>query len=140
LRALLTAMLVVALVGAPTVGMADEEQGQAGEVSRESGLGAAAAVSSLVYGPVKLVYALGGLVIGGCAWAFTAGDTEVASIVWKRSLRGDYVITPAILTGEDSLEFVGRDYDDAPIRTENVAVTEPPGKVYEDPTYDELGW
>ena len=93
-RGLLVGVLAVTLIGAPSVGFAGEK---AASVSRESGLGAAAAISSLVYGPVKVFYALGGLVIGSFAWVFTAGDSEVAEMVFTRSLRGTYVITPEIL-------------------------------------------
>ncbi|MHA7836450.1 MAG: hypothetical protein ACX98W_03225 [bacterium] len=134
---LATVLLALALISAPSVGMAGSK---AGEVGRESGLGAAAAISSLVYGPLKLVYATGGLVVGAFAWAFTAGDTQVADKVFTRSLRGTYVITPQILLGEERLEFIGRDVRDAPTRTESVASAETAPPAYEDPTYDELGW
>jgi hypothetical protein len=137
MRAAMAGLLVLALVGAPSAGLAD---GKAGEVSRESGLGAASALSSLIYGPVKLVYAVGGLVVGSFAWIFTAGDTEVASQVWTRSLRGTYVITPEILTGEQRLEFIGRDADDAPTRMESIAAAEPAASAPEDSGYDEMGW
>jgi hypothetical protein len=129
--------LGAALVAAPSVGFAAEK---AGEVSKESGLGAAAAVSSLVYAPVKLVYAIGGLVVGSLAWAFTAGDSEVAGQVFTRSLLGNYVITPQILTGEEELVFIGRDPDDGPVAAETVAAAEAPTPAYEDPGYDEMGW
>lgn len=105
-RALLAAMLIVGMLGAPSVGFAGET---AKETGREGGLGAAAALSSLVYGPVKLVYATGGLIVGAFAWAFTAGDTQVAEKVFTRSLRGNYVVTPDHLTGERELVFIGRD-------------------------------
>jgi hypothetical protein len=142
-RATLAGVLALALVVAPSVGLAGEK---AKETSRESGLGAAAAISSLVYAPVKLVYALGGLVVGGCAWIFTAGDSEVAEKVFTRSLRGDYVITPSILQGEDSLEFIGRDIPAERVPTEAVASASSPSTdpyVYEttdDSGYDEMGW
>jgi hypothetical protein len=137
LRGALVVTLALALGGAPSVGFAGE---QSEGVSREGGLGAAAAISSLVYGPVKLLWAVGGLVSGSLAWAFTAGDTEVASTVFTRSLRGTYVITPQILTGDEPLEFIGRDIDEEPTRTESVASTEAPASSYEDQGYDEMGW
>ena len=138
-RGALVVTLAVALAGAPTAGFAADDSNPVG---REGGLGAAAAISTLVYGPVKLLWAVGGLVSGGLAWAFTAGDTEVASRVFTRSLRGTYVITPAILTGEERLEFVGRDIDDQP-RTENIAATDPvpaTSQGFDDSGYDEMGW
>ena len=135
-RTLVTGLLAAVLVLTPTVSMAKDS---AAEVSKESGLGAASALTSLIYGPVKLVYAVGGLVIGSFAYAFTAGDTAVAGKVFTRSLRGDYVITPAILTGEESLVFIGRDLPDAETEASTTAVasTTP---AYEDTEYDDLGW
>jgi hypothetical protein len=141
-RGLLTGVLAVTLMLAPSISFAGDD---AAEVSRESGLGAAAAISSLVYAPGKLVYAVGGLVVGSFAWAFTAGDTQVASKVFTRSLRGTYVITPEILLGEERLEFIGRD---SAVRTpgRNAAVasvspqTTSKAATYEEPEYDEMGW
>jgi hypothetical protein len=134
-RALVAGLLAAVLVAAPSLSMAEDS---AAEVGKESGLGAAAALSSLLYGPAKILYATGGVIIGGFAYAFTAGDTEVASKVFTRSLRGDYVITPAILTGDDTLEFIGRDI---PAQTETPATAvAAAGPVYEDTEYDELGW
>jgi len=136
MRGLLVGALAVALLSVPSVGFAGEK---ASEVSRESGLGAAAAVSSLIYGPVKLAWATGGLIVGSLAWVFTAGDTEVASTVYTRSLRGDYVITPAILLGDAPLEFIGRDSEPYRAKTEAVASAEIPPAVDES-GYDEMGW
>ncbi|MAG33430.1 MAG: hypothetical protein CL908_21345 [Deltaproteobacteria bacterium] len=133
---MLVGLVSIALLGAPSVGFAESE---ASEVGREGGLGAAAALSSLIYGPVKLLYATGGLIVGSFAWAFTAGDTEVASEVFTRSLRGNYVITPAILTGEERLEFIGRDVDEPVPPTEAVAQA-PTSEGLGDPSYDESGW
>jgi len=130
-------LAVTLLLGAPSVGFAG---GKAAEVSRESGLGAAAALSTLVYGPVKLLYAMGGLVTGSLAWVFTAGDTQVAEMVYTRSLRGTYVITPEILLGEERLEFIGRDAHDPSEPTETVATADTPGASYDESGYDEMGW
>jgi hypothetical protein len=139
LRLLLVGVLAVTLLGAPSVGFAGEK---AAAVSRESGLGAAAAISSLVYGPVKVLYAVGGLVIGSFAWVFTAGDSQVAEQVFTRSLRGTYVITPEILVGEERLEFIGRDVHEsvAPAASETVAAADTPNATYDESGYDEMGW
>jgi len=78
------------------------------DTAKEGGLGAAAAISTLVYGPVKVFWATGGTVIAGLAWMFTAGDGEVAQTVLTRAVRGTYVITPETLQGQQEIEFVGR--------------------------------
>jgi hypothetical protein len=62
----------------------------------------------LIYAPIKLTYALGGLVVGGLAWAFSGGDSEVASIVLTPSVRGDYVVSRSQLLGKQEIEFFGR--------------------------------
>ena len=139
MRKLMTALLVVALLGAPSIGFAGEA---ARETGREGGLGAAAALSSLVYGPVKLVYATGGLIVGAFAWAFTAGDTQVATKVFTRSLRGNYVVTPDHLTGERELVFIGRDVGQVaagPAEAVAAAQTATAEKTDES-DYDEMGW
>ena len=79
-----------------------------GATAAEGGMGSAAALASLVYGPLKLVYALGGATIAAGAWAFSGGDSEVADTVLTRAVRGTYVITPEELRGQKEIEFVGR--------------------------------
>ena len=74
----------------------------------EAGLGAASAISSLLYGPVKIVYSTLGLVFGGFAWGLSGGDAEVLDAVVTPAIRGDYVITPSHLRGEKPVEFIGR--------------------------------
>lgn len=97
-------LTAVALVLAPMVSSA----GETGGTAKEGGLGIAAALSSLVYGPLKVVYAVGGTVASGLAWGFSGGDGEVASTVLTRAVRGTYVITPETLQGDQEIEFVGR--------------------------------
>lgn len=115
-----------ALVGVLSIGLAPGLAAAENEnlgTSKEGGIGASAALASLVYSPTKLVFALGGLVSTGLAWMFSGGDSEVASTVLTRSVRGSYVITPAIIRGEEELEFIGRSprYREQPERTEVAA-------------------
>lgn len=153
-RGLLALLVAFSLIGAPTVSMANDS---AEVVGRESGLGAAAALSSLIYGPAKILYAAGGLVVGSFAWVFTAGDSDVASAVFTRSLKGTYVITPAMLTGDEAVEFIGREEDESRGVMGAVASVQPTieaapvegsvtgydaqGNYTEtQPNYDDLGW
>jgi hypothetical protein len=76
--------------------------------ARTAGEGAAAALGTLVYGPAKLVYATLGGVLGGLAWGLSGGDSDVKDAVIMPAVRGDYVITPANVRGDEKLEFVGR--------------------------------
>jgi len=131
------------MLASPSVALAGDHTK---EVSKESGMGAAAALTSLLYSPVKLVYAVGGLVIGSLAWVFTAGDTEVADKVYVRSLRGTYVITPEILRGEEPLVFIGRDPSVMPVEQPKavasgpVAGTPAADAYADDDAYGDSGW
>jgi type IV secretory pathway VirB2 component (pilin) len=72
------------------------------------GLGAASALSNVVYGPAKLILATIGTITAGLGYAVTAGDTDVARTIFFSSVKGDYVIVPDHLTGKRPLEFIGR--------------------------------
>jgi hypothetical protein len=78
-------------------------------MANDAGMGALAALSTLIYGPVKLVYATGGLLVGGLAWGLSGGDQDVLMAVITPAVRGDYVVTPRHLRMEDPIEFFGRD-------------------------------
>jgi hypothetical protein len=101
-RALLACVVVLAL--APQGARAGDDS-----IESEAGLGAAAAVCTLLYGPAKVVYAVGGLLIGGLAWGLSGGDGDVLKAVVTPAVRGDYVVTPALLRGERPIEFFGKD-------------------------------
>jgi hypothetical protein len=75
----------------------------------EAGIGALSALSSLIYGPVKIVYATCGLIVGGIAWGLSGGDSDVLAAVITPAVRGDYVITPSHLSRGAPLEFFGQD-------------------------------
>jgi hypothetical protein len=98
--AVLVGVAVLAL--SPAQALAEEGTG----ASAAYGIGSA--LCSLIYAPTKIVYATLGSVIGGFAWLFSAGDNEVASAVITPAVRGDYVVVPAHLRGEQPLEFIGR--------------------------------
>jgi hypothetical protein len=81
---------------------------QAESPAKEFGMGVATVGVNLLYGPVKLLYALGGGMVATVAWAFSGGDVAVARPIVDASLRGDYFVSRDQLTGEDELEFIGR--------------------------------
>lgn len=89
---------------------------RAESLSGEAGLGLAAAVTNLIYGPVKGIYAIGGSLVAGAAWLCSGGDQEVVNPILTASLRGDYVITPEHLRRERTIEFVGRAPEDRALR------------------------
>lgn len=63
---------------------------------------------TIPYGAAKMVYAIGGGIVGGFAWAVTGGNMEVAKSIWIPSMTGHYIVQPQHLTGEEHLYFVGR--------------------------------
>lgn len=74
---------------------------------REGGLGATAALVSLVYSPFKLLYAASGIALGSGSFIWTWGDRDAAMKVVNTSVGGDYVITPEMLRGSADLRFTG---------------------------------
>lgn len=100
---------VALLVGVVVLGVSPAPALAEESVGVSAGLGIGSALCSLVYAPTKILYAVGGGIIGGFAWLFSAGDNAVASAVITPAVRGDYVVTPAHLTGDQSLEFIGRE-------------------------------
>ena len=71
------------------------------------GLQIASGALSILYTPLKLVYAgLGGF-MGGFAYALTGGNEQVAQSVWDASLGGTYWLTPDHLQGNEPIRFMG---------------------------------
>ena len=102
-----TTLRTTAAALAAAAWLATSAPAQAGRAA-DALVGTAAALSNLVYGPLKVTYALvGGLVGGGLAYALSAGDTEVASRILDAALRGDYAITADHLRRREDLVFIG---------------------------------
>jgi len=98
-RVLIVAGLSAWLIVAPSAAWA-------GYLS-EAGLGAASLFSTLIYGPIKLTYAILGGTIGGLGYVVSAGSLDVSNKIWVPSLGGSYVITPEMLRGEQAIHFFG---------------------------------
>ncbi|HJT22884.1 MAG TPA: hypothetical protein VJ746_20595 [Nitrospira sp.] len=96
-----------------------------GGSASSAGMQAAAAVSSILYFPFKAVFAIGGGIVGGLAYAFSGGNTEAAKSIWTTSMYGTYIITPEHLRGDKPIRFLGvADNADMPAQTPPPA-TEP---------------
>ena len=93
------------------------ESSEGGSAS-SAGMLAAAGLSTLLYFPLKAAFAIGGGIVGGLTYVFTAGDEQAAKRVWNTSLLGTYIITPDHLQGNRPIRFLGvADSDDAPAPT-----------------------
>lgn len=107
-RTFLLTLLVCLLAAAPAGARRGDE---APENAAYTGLvGVGQALGTLVYAPLKLGYALTGAVIGGMAWAWTGGDSEIANSIVRSSVRGDYVLRRDQVEGGARLAFLGKRY------------------------------
>ena len=75
--------------------------------SDEVGPQVASGALSILYTPVKIIYAGLGGIFGGFAYVLTGGEKETTDAIWAASIEGDYYLTPAHLKGETPLRFVG---------------------------------
>lgn len=90
-------------------------QGTEGGTASSASMQAAAGVSTLLYLPVKLVFAIGGGIVGGFAYVFSE---QAAKSIWSMSVYGTYVLTPDHLQGNRPILFLGvPDSNDAPAPT-----------------------
>lgn len=100
--------LGVVLALAPLAAAADD-RGEANDAYLAV-TGIASALGTVVYAPLKIVYAITGTVISGLAWVWTAGDGDLAGTIFNSAAGGDYVITPAHVEGKRSLRVMGEAY------------------------------
>lgn len=117
---MLVAMIHLALI--PAAWAQGKEEGMAESTGSQAGMGFAAGFLSLVYTPVKIVYAALGGIIGGFAYGLSGGDEKVAKKIWDTSLRGTYVLTPDHLRGDKPVRFLGVPQEDE----ETPALSSPP--------------
>ena len=76
-------------------------------VGADFGYGLLAFVSNVLYMPAKIVYATLGGLTGSLAYLLTVGDLDTAEAVWSPTLSGTYVVTPAMLRGDEPVLFNG---------------------------------
>ncbi|MGH7844249.1 MAG: hypothetical protein ACREQW_03635, partial [Candidatus Binatia bacterium] len=88
---------------------APDSSGQAPEVEtrKELGYGVGAVVASVLYSPLKVTYAGLGLLTGGLGYVLSAGRTDVANSIIFPAVKGNYVITPNHLKGQEPVVFIG---------------------------------
>jgi hypothetical protein len=77
------------------------------ELLEDAGWGTLTMLTNVLYMPAKITYAVLGGLTGGLTYALTAGDSEAANTVWTTTLGGNYVVTPAMLRGEETFMFAG---------------------------------
>lgn len=102
-RGIVAALVVCVVVGSAQPARADDEN----RFATDFGYGVGAFFTNLIYMPAKFTYATLGAITGGFAYVLTGLNTNVGKSVWVPSTGGDYVITPAMLRGEDPIYFSG---------------------------------
>lgn len=70
-------------------------------------VGIAAGFLTLLYTPIKIVYATASLPVGGLVYTWSLGDMEMTRRVMLSGTQGSYVVTPEHLRGEKRFSFVG---------------------------------
>jgi hypothetical protein len=76
----------------------------------QGGLIVSSAVASAPYFVSKMIYALGGSLTAGGINLFSLGFAqETATKVGTQAVNGDWIVYPAILTRERSIQFIGTD-------------------------------
>src|SRR5512139_2066843 len=73
------------------------------------GWGMGAIGANLLYMPTKLAYTAVGGIVGGLSYAVSLGSVDLDA-VWSPVLGGTYVLSPAMLRGEEPILFFGETY------------------------------
>jgi hypothetical protein len=123
LLALCTVIMVPSAWSQESAGSPSSVSTEGGDTS-SAGMQVAAGFSTLLYFPLKAVFAIGGGIVGGLTYAFTGGDEHAAKRVWTTSMYGTYIITPDHLRGDKPVRFLGVAEPDASSQT-SVPATEP---------------
>lgn len=94
--------LIFSLTTASPLGLRTAQASEYGKTMVAKSVG-----MSLFYTPAKVCYAVLGGTTAGLAYLFTLGDKEVWDGIWTPSVKGDYVVTPAMAAGHEQIEFKG---------------------------------
>ena len=104
-RSMMVTMVVATLLwGALRPALAADDDHR---FATDLGYGVGSIFTNVVYMPVKFVYATLGGITGGFAYVLTGLRMDIAKGIWVPSLGGTYVVTPAMLKGEDRIYFSG---------------------------------
>jgi hypothetical protein len=106
--------LAVALLGGPALAGSDglsnpDRPGTAGKL----GWGLASVGTNFFYMPAKMMYALGGGLVGLLGWGFTGGDDNVLYGILDPAFGGTWAVTPENFWDSDNhpIMFSGPSYD-----------------------------
>ncbi len=111
-RALIVVLISLLMLSPFNLSAAEAPQEQPLQTTEPSsgedlGYGVGSVLASMFYSPFKLTYAGLGLITGGLGYVLSAGNTDVMNNIISPAVRGNYVVTPRHLKGEEALIFVG---------------------------------
>ncbi len=98
------ALLIAGAAGGAAAGTAaDVKEGHESEHSAATYAGTV--LANVVYVPAKVVFAAGGAAASGVTYIVTLGRPEPTKTIWNTSTGGDYVMTPGMIEGHESIHF-----------------------------------
>ncbi len=108
------ARLVAVAVVAVVLAVAPVGRSEAAETYlSDAGYGMAAIGANLFYIPAKLLYGLGGGLVGGLAYGLTVGNSDAAQYILSPSLGGTWVLSSKMMAGQEPIFFSGESYEPA---------------------------
>lgn len=98
--------LVAGAAGGAAAGGAASAQGS--EREHHSALTYTGTVlANVPYVPVKIVFAGLGALASGVSYVATLGQSNLPDSIWDGAVKGNYVLTPRMVEGRDTIHFVG---------------------------------
>jgi len=67
----------------------------------------ATVLTNAVYVPAKVVFAALGAVVSGATYLVTLGSPEPTGSIWNSSVGGNYVVSPRMIEGKQTIHFAG---------------------------------
>lgn len=101
------APLAVGAVGGAAGGTVESVRAKEQGEKHGAGTYAATVLSNVAYFPAKVIFAGTGAVASGAAYLGTLGNQRTTNEIWNASVRGDYLVTPAMIEGRTPVRFVG---------------------------------
>ncbi len=75
------------------------------------GWGMAAVGSNLFYIPAKMLYAVGGGIVGSLGYILTGGSLDTAQSIWSPSIGGTWVLSSDMMSGDRPILFSGESFE-----------------------------
>ena len=106
----LVGVCLIVLTTITTVGSARAEEKLS--YGQQAGWGFAAVGTNLFYIPAKVTYVIVACITGGLVYGLTLGNTRAVDAIFSPALGGTYVVSPAMMRGEEPVFFFGESLPD----------------------------